>query len=908
MPRLFLLDGTALAYRSHFALARSGLTTADGKPTGATYGFTMTLRRILEQEAPDKLAVALDAKGPTFRHERYEPYKATREKAPVEMVDQLPWIRETIEAHGVPLFEVEGFEADDVIGTLARQGEAAGYEVFIVTGDKDFMQLVSDRVKLYNVFKQDEDVVLQDVAAVEEKFGTTPEHVVDVLAIMGDSSDNVPGVKGIGEKGAIKLIAEFESVDGLLARLDEVKGKQKEKLEADREMLLLSRELVTIHTDVPLDRGLDDLPPPAPDAEKLVDLFRRLEFRTLIERVGREGKGFRETKRDNRTEKTRAELDQMVAALRAAGSFALDTETTSLFQMEARLVGLSFAIDGTAWYMPCNADPPVVAPEAGEDATDAVLRALRELLTDPGLERCGQNTKYDWVVLAEHGVDVPPPQFDTMIASFTAVGSDRGHGLDVMALQYFGLKKIPTKELLGTGKKQITMDQVPIAEVAEYACEDADVTWRLKVLLEQELDENGALALFHDLEMPLVPVLAAMERRGIRLDVGLLEELGASMDAQIEELTFRVQEYAGENFNLNSTKVLGEVLFEKLRIQDEAGVKKPKRTKTGWATDHETLESKYGEVPIVEALLQYRAVAKLKSTYVDALPRYVNADTGRVHCSFSQVSAATGRLASSDPNLQNIPVRTEQGRELRKAFVPHEPDGRGEWCLLAADYSQIELRVLAHLSGDEHMRRAFEEGRDIHAATATRIFGVLPDLITREMRSQAKVINFGLMYGMGPQRLARETGLSLSEAKKFIERYFASFPTVRGWMDRLLEDARENGYVETLLGRRRRIAGIDSRDSRMRAFSENAAINTPVQGSAADIIKRAMIDLEAALEDSKLAGRMLLQVHDELVLECPERELDDTRDLVRRCMEQAVVLDVPLKVDFGHGANWLEAH
>ena len=908
MPRLFLLDGTALAYRSHYALARSGLTTADGKPTGATYGFTMTLRRILEQESPDLVAVALDAKGKTFRHTRFAAYKATREKAPVEMVDQLPWIRETIEAHGVPLFELAGYEADDVIGTLARQGEKAGYEVFIVTGDKDFMQLVSERVKLYNVFKKDEDVVLQGLNAVREKFGTTPDRVVDVLAVMGDSSDNVPGVKGVGEKGAIKLIAEFGSVDRLLERLSEVKGALRERIEEQRENLLLSRELVTIDTNVPLDRSLSDLAPPAPDPGKLVELFARLEFRTLIEKVGREGRALRDTERDYRLVRTERELEDMVAALRAAGAHALDTETTSLFPMEAELVGLSFATGGTAWYVPCRAQPPVVGPTAGQDPTEAVLAALRSLLTDPAIERTGQNTKYDWLVLGEHGVELPPPQFDTMVASFCAAGSDRGHGLDTLSLQYFGLKKIPTKELLGSGKSQVTMDQVPIEQVAEYACEDADVTWRLREVLERELEESGTLGLFHDLEMPLVPVLGAMERRGIRLDVELCAQLTGEMEAELEKLVWRVQELAGENFNLNSTKVLGEVLFEKLRIQDAAGIKKPKRTKTGWATDFETLSTKYGHVPIVKSLLEYREIQKLKSTYVDALPRYVNPDTGRIHCSFSQVSAATGRLASSDPNLQNIPVRSERGRRLREAFLPHEPDASGEWCLLAADYSQIELRVMAHLSGDEHMRRAFEEGQDIHAATAMRIFGVMPELITREMRSQAKVINFGLLYGMGPQRLARETGLSLHEARQFIERYFASFPTVRGWMDRVLEEAREKGYVETLLGRRRRIPGIDARDSRMRAFSENAAINTPVQGSAADIIKRAMIDLEAELSSSRLRGRMLLQVHDELVLECPLAEVQATRDLVRRCMEDAVELSVPLRVDFGHGATWLEAH
>jgi len=572
--------------------------------------------------------------------------------------------------------------------------------------------------------------------------------------------------------------------------------------------------------------------------------------------------------------------------------------------MEAKLVGVSFGCSGgRAWYVPFNLDPPILG-----GGKQALLDALTPILMEWSFERAGQNTKYDWIVFARHGLHLPPPQFDTMVASFTVAGSQRRHGLDNLALHYFGLKKIPTKELLGTGKKQITMDQVPIEQVAEYACEDAEVTWRLKEKLEQELEENGALGLFYDLEMPLVPVLGKMEERGIRLDVDLLAEHATEMDEELTKLTHQIQEYAGENFNVNSTKVLGEVLFEKLRIQDAAGVNKPRRTKTGWATDAETLSTRYADVPIVKTLLEYREIAKLKSTYVDGLPRYVNAETGRIHCSFSQVSAATGRLASSDPNLQNIPVRSERGRKLRKAFVPREPDEHGKWLLLAADYSQIELRVMAHLSGDEHMRQAFHEDRDVHAATAMRVFGVLPDKITREMRSQAKVINFGLLYGMGPQRLARETGLSLNEARHFIELYFRSFPTVKDWMSELLEEAREKGYVETLLGRRRRIPEIHSSNSRLRSNAENAAVNTPVQGSAADIIKRAMIDLEDKLEHSPLKGRMLLQVHDELVLEVPEAELDETIAVTREAMEGAVELEVPLKVDFGWGANWLEAH
>ncbi|MCP3914217.1 MAG: DNA polymerase I [bacterium] len=904
MQRLFLLDGTALAYRSHFALARQGLSTPDGRPTGAVYGFTQTLRRILESESPDRIAVALDARGPTFRHEQYAEYKATRQKAPEEMIEQLEDIREIVRAHGIPLFEVPGFEADDVIGTLALQGERAGMEVFIVTGDKDFMQLVSDRVQLYNLFKTGIDLQVDGLAAVEEKFGTTPDRVVDVLAIMGDASDNVPGVKGIGEKGAIKLIGQYGSVSGVLEHLDEIKGKAREHIERDREQLLLSRELVTIDTSVPLEMSATDLAAPAPDTDEVLGVFKRLDFQSLVKRVRESSESGAGLERDYVTITDAASLEAMLTELREAGCFALDTETTGLLPLQARIVGVSFsARAGRAFYVPFNASPAVVP--GGEKA---LLAALAPLLEDTELRHVGQNYKYDSLVFAAHGIELPPPAFDTMVASYTVAGASRRHGLDELALTYFDLQKIPTKDIIGTGKKQVTMAEVMVEQVAEYACEDADVTWRLYEVLSKEIEETDNAALFYDLEMPLVPVLAAMERRGIRIDVGHLNGLAKELTSEIQSAEADIHRLAGEEFNVNSTKVLGAILFEKLRIQDDAGVKRPRKTKTGWATDHATLTDKYADVPIVRSLLEYREANKLKNTYLDPLPTYVNPRTGRVHCSFSQTTAATGRLASSGPNLQNIPVRTERGRRLREAFVPQEADERGDWVLLAADYSQVELRVMAHLSGDPGLADAFAAGRDIHASTASVIFDVDPDTVDRGMRSQAKAINFGLLYGMGPARLARDTGLTVAEAKAFIERYFSAFPSVRQWLDMTLESARERGWVETLLGRRRSISDINSQSPRARVFAENMAVNTPVQGSAADIIKKAMIDLETRLAASPLAAKMLLQVHDELLLELPRAELDETQKIVGECMENAVVLDVPLKVDFGSGRNWLEAH
>lgn len=908
MSTLYLLDGTALAYRSHFAFARSGLSTADGKPTGATFGFASLLHRLIEEERPERIAVALDARGKTFRHKQFPAYKGTRQKAPEELISQLTWIREVIAAFGLPLFEIEGYEADDVLGTLAIQAAARGDDVRIVTGDKDFMQLVSEKIELYNVFKKGEPLVIQGIEAVAAKFGGTPAQVIDVLAIMGDASDNVPGVKGIGEKGAIALVEKFGSVAGILERLDELTPKQREKIEADREMLLLSRELVTINTEVPLDPGLESIGEPLPQNELLEGLYRELEFRSLLNKVSQltsDDASAPVFDREDVLVRDLEQLEAMASELRAAGRFAVDTETTSLFPLETELVGVSFsAAEGRAFYVPfVGLDPPV-----DPKGPAALLERLASLLTDPGLERIGQNTKYDWLVFRHAGLELPDPDFDTMLASFSLAGSARSHGLDNLALHHFGQTKIPTKELIGTGAKQITMADVPVERVCEYACEDAEVTYRLYEVLQAELEDSPAADLFRKIEMPLVPVLERMEARGIRIDEKLLASTSKELTREIDRLEGEIHDLAGEVFKVGSTKVLGQILFEKLAIHEQAGKKKAKRTKTGYATDAATLTESYGDVEIVQKLLEFRELTKLKSTYLDALPRYVNEQTGRIHCSFSQVSAATGRLASSDPNLQNIPIRSERGRTLRRAFVPREPDQHGPWAFLAADYSQIELRVMAHLSGDPSLIEAFQRGDDIHASTAARLFGVAADQVDRTQRSRAKVINFGLLYGMGPHRVARETGMDLAEAKDFIERYFSAFPTVRQWMDHVLETAREVGYVETLLGRRRRVPDIDSKNSRVRSFAENAAINTPVQGSAADIIKRAMIDVDAALQESDLSAQMLLQVHDELLFEVPQSELEATIALVQAKMSAAVDLVVPLEVDCGTGANWLEAH
>ena len=904
MGRVFLFDGTAMAYRAHFAMARSGLTTSDGRPTGAVYGFTASLRRILREEKPDLLAVALDPKGPTFRHKQFKEYKATRQKAPEEMIDQLDDIREVVRAHGIPIFEVPGFEADDVIGTLTRQAEAAGHEVIIVTGDKDLMQLVGPKVQLYNIFKTGVDLVIEDMDAVQEKFGTTPDHVIDVLAIMGDSSDNIPGVKGIGAVGAKKLIAEFGTVAGVLENLDKIKGKNQERIRDQREMLELSLELVTIDVQVPLDPGFESIQAPDPNNAELLGVFQALDFHNMVQELS-ETVVREEIDLDYVTVRNAEDLAAMTKELRAAGTFSFDTETTGLKALEVSLVGASFSAKaGRAFYVPFNASPEVLP-----GGPKALLEALRPLLEDSSLKHIAQNWKYDALVLGAHGIDLAPPYFDTMVASFTVAGSTRRHGLDSLALSYFGLQKIPTSAIIGKGKNQVTMAEVMVEQVAEYACEDADVTFRLYEELVGEIQESGNSKLFYDLEMPLVGALVAMERRGIRLDVPKVEAMSKGLEEEIEVLLGQIRELAGvPDFNPGSTKALGKLLFEDMCIQDAAGVKRVRKTKTGYATDHDTLTQSYGDVEIVQRLLSWRELSKLTNTYVNALPKTVNPKTGRIHCSFSQIAAATGRLASSNPNLQNIPVRTERGRKLRECFIPREPDEHGTWILLAADYSQVELRVMAHLAQDPEMIAAFERGDDIHAATASHIFGVEASEVDRAMRSQAKAINFGLLYGMGPQRLARETGLTLNEAREFIQRYFDAFPKVRVWLDKTLADAQEAGYVSTISGRRRPLPDLASKNRMAQVNAQNAAVNTPVQGSAADIIKRAMLDLEDALAASDLHAQVLLQVHDELVLELPEKELETTTAMVKKAMEEAADLSVPLAVEFGHGKNWLEAH
>ncbi len=894
-PRVFLVDGTALAYRSYFAFIRNPLVNSRGENTSGVFGFASALLRILDQEQPEVLAVVFDPPTPTFRHEKFAAYKATREKMPDEMRGQIEVMKDVAGALGIPVLEVERYEADDVIGTLARRAEKDGAEVYLVTPDKDFLQLVTDRVRIYDVTKRSGEAEILGPNEVSERFGAPPGRVIDVLALMGDASDNVPGVPGVGEKTARELVFSFGSLEDVLARAGEVKKKNvRESLLANADQARLSRDLVTIDTEAPVPASPRDLVRKPRDRARLFELFERLEFKTLLKEVESDAPADEHRYEMVADEKA---LDALAARLSKAREFVIDTETTGLDPLRADLVGLSFSLrPREAFYVPLNLEPPLKGGATG------VLDALRPALEDPEKRKIGQNAKYDLLALGAAGVRVAGVGFDTMIASYLLDPGLRQHNLDFLALKYLEFKKIPTSDLIGSGPKQKTMAEVEPERVSEYACEDADVTFRLKAILEERLERDGLTELFRDVEVPLIDVLAGMERTGVRVDVPQLEKMGKDLGTRIEALSREIQTEAGVEFNVGSPQQVAGVLFEKLEIQKALGVKRMKRTKTGFSTDVEALERFSGH-PVVAKILEYRQLVKIKGTYVDQLPGLVNPRTGRVHTSFNQAVAATGRLSSSDPNLQNIPARTEIGREIRKAFVAGE---RG-WLLLSADYNQIELRLLAHLSRDEALLRAFRDRVDVHRLTASRIFGVLPEMVSPAQRAQAKVVNFGLIYGMGAQRLAAENKIDLKTAQEFIAAYFRAYPGIQRWLEETVRRARETGHVETLLRRRRAVPEIRSDDPRQVAQAERIAINTPVQGTAADLIKKAMIAIHRRLGEKKLRAKMLLQVHDELIFEFPESERERLESLVVEEMGGALDLEVPIVVDVSVGPSWFEA-
>ena len=916
---LYLVDGSSYIYRAYYAIRH--LSSPSGHPTNAIYGFIQMLLKLLKDHNPQHVAVVFDVGRVTFRTGLYPEYKANRAAMPDDLRAQVGPIREVVRAFNIPALELAGYEADDIIGALAARHSAAGGRVVVVTGDKDLMQIVTERVTLLDTMKGK----ASGIAEVLERFGVAPELVPDILGLAGDSSDNIPGVPGIGEKTAIKLIQEFGSLDQLLERAGEVKGKVGEKLREFREQALLSRQLATIELNVPLDVTAEELLASQPDTPALNAFFKRYGFTTLI----REMTAVATLSFDDyHTITTADELEALILALEQAGEFAFDLETTSLDPRLAEIVGLSFSYrDHEAFYVPVghvitphpHPSPPLqVVGQGGFDfaqptACDQsslsgvegqlprrqVLESLRPLLERADIRKVGQNIKFDMEVLATSGVQAGGIWFDTMLASYVLNPARQSNGLDSLAQEHLGHKMISYGEVTGSGKEQKNFSQVAIEAATRYACEDADATWLLRQKFEPMLAESGLDSLFHSVEMPLVPILAEMEQHGVLLDSQLLAGLSADFSARLTELEGRIFSLADGPFNLNSPKQMGEVLFERMGLQSG----KKTKGKTGLSTDNEVLTTLAEEYEIARLILDYRGVAKLKSTYSDALPRLINPRTGRVHTSYNQTVTATGRLSSSDPNLQNIPIRSEEGRLIRHAFIA--PPGHR---ILSADYSQIELRVLAHLSEDPVFCHAFAHDEDIHTRTAAEVFGLFPEMVTPEMRRQAKTINFGIIYGQGAFSLAKQLGIARKTAEEFISAYKERHSGAIAFLDSCISRAETDGFVTTILGRRLPIPDIGSSNGNVLAFARRNAINYPIQGSAADIIKAAMIRVDARIRAEGLQSRLIMQVHDELVFEVPEDELLRMELLVEEEMSRAVEMRVPLKVDISHGANWSEAH
>ena len=887
--QVYLIDGSSYIYRAYFAIRH--LSNSKGEATNAVYGFTNMLLNLLRDKQPGHVAVIFDSKGPTFRKELYSEYKANRAAMPDDLVPQIPLIKEVVKGFNLPALEKPGFEADDIIATLAKRYVAEGYQVTVVTGDKDLMQIVSDDVQLLDTMKgkvsRREEVI--------ERFGVPPEQVLDILGLAGDTSDNIPGVPGIGEKTASTLIKEFGDIENLLANIDKVKGKKRqENLREFADQARLSRKLADLIYDLDIEVSAEDIIVEEPNRPVLEELFKTLEFHKLQQEFAAE-KETVQVDTDYVTVATEADLDALVTALKEAGTFAFDTETTSLNAVQAELVGLSFAVKAHhAWYVPVGHRYLGVPDQL---PLELVLSKLKPLFEDPELGKIGQNIKYDALVLRNAGLELAGISVDTMVLSYVLYPEAKSHGLDALALEHVNHRMIPYSEVAGTGKNQICFSEVEVEKAVQYAAEDADITWQLAEKLLKELPEGELSDLFYQVEMPLVDVLIRMEWNGIRLDAQFLEGLSGEMGEKLTVLEKDIHELAGGPFNINSPKQLGEVLFEKLSLP------KGKKTKTGWSTNVEVLTALASEHEIAEKILEYRSLGKLKNTYSDALPKLINPATGRLHTSFNQTVTATGRLSSSDPNLQNIPIRTSEGRRIREAFIPCE-----DWTLLSADYSQVELRVMAHMADVLGLKESFGAGEDIHKRTASEIFNVFPELVTDEMRRQAKTINFGVLYGMGAFSLGKDLGISRAEAQQFIDHYFERYPAVLQYLEAKKEEARENQYVKTLLGRHCAIPEIASKNGAVRGYAERNAINYPIQGSAADIIKVAMVNIDRKLRESGLQTRMLLQVHDELVFESPADEVEQVRDLIQGEMEGAVPLDLPLKVELGAGANWAEAH
>ena len=923
MEKLFLLDAYALIYRAYYALIKSPRINSKGFNTSAILGFVNTLEDVLKKENPTHIGIAFDPAGPTFRHEAYPEYKAQREETPEVIRLSVPIIKDIIRAYRIPILEVPGYEADDVIGTLATEAGKRGITTYMMTPDKDYGQLVGENVFMYRPRHNDKAFEVMGVEEVKNKYAIqSPLQVIDLLGLMGDASDNIPGCPGVGEKTAQKLIAQFSNIENLLAHTDQLKGALRTKVEENRKQIEFSRFLATIKTDVPLPLDMDALKRESPDEEELRKIFQELEFRTLLERIFKEKPketpaatpgqgdlfGFFTPETTSEPEKTNLatlhtlncnyqlvdneeKLSQLLQNIVTQSVLSLDTETTSTDPIRAELVGMSFSYaENQAFYVPVPAD---------RSEAQKIVDRFRPVFENREIMKVGQNIKYDMLVLANYGVQLQGPLFDTMVAHYVLQPELR-HNMDYLAEIYLNYQTIHIEELIGPkGKNQGNMRDLPPASVYEYACEDADVTLKLKNKLEKELDENNVRKLFEEIEMPLIPVLAYMERNGVRIDTEALKETSRHFTLRMKQIEEEVYQLAGTEFNIASPKQVGEVLFDRLKI-----VEKAKKTKTGqYVTSEEVLESLRGKHEVVGKILEHRGLKKLLGTYIDALPQLINPETGRIHTSFNQTVTATGRLSSSNPNLQNIPIRNEDGKEIRKAFIPD--DG----CIFfSADYSQIELRIMAHLSGDPHMIEAFQKGQDIHAATAAKIYKVPLEEVTREQRSKAKTANFGIIYGISVFGLAERLNVDRKEAKELIDGYFENYPHVKEYMDESIRIARERGYIETIFKRKRYLPDINSRNAVVRGYAERNAINAPIQGSAADIIKVAMVRIYQRFLKEGIQSKMILQVHDELNFSVLPEEQEKVKQIVIEEMESAYKMKAPLLADSGWGQNWLEAH
>jgi len=923
--KFVIIDAMALAYKGYYAFISRPLMTSKGEPTSAVYGFVSQLLKIIEDTKPDYIAVAFDSKEKTFRHEKYENYKSSREEMPEDMIQQISRIKEIIEAFKIPIYILPGYEADDLIGTAVKKASKAGFICYAITPDKDFIQLVSDNVKLIKPGKTTDEIVIIDEDKVREEYGFEPKQMIDYLALVGDSSDDIPGVAGIGPKTALPLIQKFKTLENIYKNLDKIEKQSiANKLIENKENAFLSKELATIHTEVPFEINFEEAKFQQPDLEKLLKIFNELEFKTFASRIKKMySEEASEIKTEEIIEKTpeneniqvydkskvryhlitkKEEAKNLAEKLLSHDLFVFDTETDSLNTFTANLAGCSFSIKPKeAWFVAVNpqreTDGLFTANLSERLPIEDFIKIFKPIFENKNIKKVCQNGKYDISVLRRYNIEVENFYFDTMLASYV-IDPDQKHGMDELSEKYLNYKPIPLLDLIGSKKTPEKIFEVDVERLSDYSCEDADITFRLYEILDKILKKEGLEKVAYEIEFPLVPVLEDMERTGVRIDTKILKDFSKDLQILLDNYSNEIYKLAGETFNINSTQQLQKILFEKLKLPETS------KTKTGFSTDARALESLKGTHPIIDIIMDYRQVSKLKSTYADALPDLINPLTGRIHTTYNQTAASTGRLSSNDPNLQNIPIRTELGKEIRRAFVPRDKN----FVILSADYSQIELRIMASICGDETLIKAFKNGEDIHRRTAALVFKVNPEEVTPEMRRKAKEVNFGILYGLGPFGLKTRLGISQSHAKEIFDNYFNSFKNVKKFMEDSIKKAQQKGYAETLMGRRRYLRNINSKNKVVRQFEERVAINMPIQGTAADMIKLAMIKIYKELKKRKAQTKMILQVHDELVFDAHKNEVDELKFVIKDLMENALPLNLPVVVDIGIGDNWLDAH